>query len=253
MPEAIPHHRFQAAYHHLLPALLAIPPEQVVKPRLDIATAGSLVLGAMPALAAYVDQMKALPLTSNTLVEELPERAMAMLHAQALYVGAVRAPSSLPALAERGATLRNQLLRAADLLIAFGVPLEDPVAAIRTGTGYQDLAMDLLVLAHLFRQNWSAAKGATPVTSELLDETATLGDQILTALGERDRDAESPDETTDLRDRAYTHFLESYDEVRRALAYLCRQREDAEAILPSLFAASRKRKAGGAGGNQGPG
>jgi hypothetical protein len=47
----------------------------------------------------------------------------------------------------------------------------------------------------------------------------------------------------ELRDRAFTVFVRAYGQVRHALQYLRREKNDAERYAPSLYGCRRSRKA----------
>jgi hypothetical protein len=83
--------------------------------------------------------------------------------------------------------------------------------------------------AHL----WMLA-GAVQVAE--LDTAETLADRLLTAVGNREQGPAVVAESAAIRQRAFTLFLQAYDDARRAVAYLRWRREDAATIAPSLYA-----------------
>lgn len=247
MPDTSPNRLREALEHHL-PALRAIPAEKRVKPRLDLASAGAKLLGHLPRYEALLPELRALSHTNKTLIEELPTRAMAMIQAHAAYLSA-EAPSGGGDLAElltRATLVRKQLLDTAPGLVAFQLLDGPAIEAVRKGSGHLDVAMDLLALAGIYRAAEKAIATQSPITPAFVETAQALGDELLTALGGRDAANRDPSEATTLRDAAYTHFMESYWEARRSLDYLLGDRDEVDAILPSIFSYKRRAKEEGA-------
>jgi hypothetical protein len=228
------------AFDRLLPALRAIPADQVKKPKVDLTIAGGRVLAALPRFNKYAADLKALPHTSAQLIDELGDRALAMLWAYSSYRGVPQEPSSLPALFDRGSELRKRLLAAADFLVADGKLPASFVAEVREGSGYADLARDLLALGGLFESRERTAQLDAIAPKALVDEGLEVAGRMAVAVGARGQAgaAEEP-EVVQMRDRTYTYFSEAFDEARTGLAYLRAKQGDADEILPSVFAGRR--------------
>lgn len=226
------------AYERMQPAFRAIPKDRIQKPKVDLTTASGTVLAALPKIEKHKAALLALPHTRKELVEELADRALAMLWAFAGQKTVLKETLPLPALLERGAAVRKTMLLAADVLVNDGNVPQSFVDDVRAGSGHRDLASDLLALGGLVHKQWEHAKGRSPATPELVQESLQLGEALSVALGERAQPVEQS-EAAEMRDRAYTHFLEAYNEVRTALAYLRARDGDAEQILPSVFANRR--------------
>lgn len=62
------------------------------------------------------------------------------------------------------------------------------------------------------------------------------------AVGVREQGPESVAEVTADRQRAYTLFVTSHDQVRRAISYLRWEQGDVDDIAPSLFAGKKRRE-----------
>lgn len=77
-----------------------------------------------------------------------------------------------------------------------------------------------------------------------VEQASADAEAFLTALGIRNQ-PDSGKLEAQLRDRAYTVLVRTYDEVRRLLAFLRWEEGDADRIAPSLFAgrSARKREA----------
>ena len=236
--------RMNAAYELLLPKLRAIPADRVVKPKVDLQAAAGLVIAALPKLAPYKAALGALPNTSKELVDELEDRAYAMVRAITDARAVLKETLPLPALLERGEIVRTLLLASADILVVYGDIPASFVADVRANSGHLDLASDLLVLGRMLTREWAKAENRTPAKKELVEEALRLGEQLTIALGNKAQPGEAS-EVVQLRDRAYTLFLEAYNEVRTGLAYLRAKEGDAEKTFPSVFAGNRRGSRGG--------
>jgi hypothetical protein len=69
-----------------------------------------------------------------------------------------------------------------------------------------------------------------------LDHMENLADQINQALGIREQMPELKASAARDRQAAYTLFVEAYDEVRAAIAYVRRKEGDVDELMPSLYA-----------------
>jgi hypothetical protein len=114
------------------------------------------------------------------------------------------------------------------------------VAAIRSGTGHQDLASDLQALADLFGQpRVKAIVERDPVYYEPGDaqDARTHAGAILTELGFKA--AGDAERWTNLTQRAWTLLSASYDEVKAAGEFIFRNDDDVSESYPSLISAVR--------------
>lgn len=260
--------RLLEALERMRPVALALPPEKLLKPKIDISAAGAILLAALPRYETQIAELSSLKHTQAALVAELPVRAMAMVQAYAGFKVALPSanastsagvPGGPPApalsdLVERGTDLRRRMLAAAHAVAAERRELQDSVDAIQRGTGHRDLAFDLVGLSLLFRGLPDTVLARTFITADTINEAQGLGDALLTAVGEK---AEGSPKTTDearLRDGTYTLFMESYNEARRGLTYL--HEGKADTYLPSVFLRSTRADASsanaGSGGKPGP-
>ena len=114
------------------------------------------------------------------------------------------------------------------------------LAELAGGTGYRDMAFDVLQLVGAFRKDWASIELHTPVTSTELDQSEALANVLVTTLGENGQADSNSSPSAELRRRAYTYFVQTYDEVRRAITYLRWEAGDADEIAPSLMAGRRR-------------
>lgn len=231
--------------------LTVLSPEALLPINVDIPRAVAVAVGALPHIAAQRPQIVAsLPDHPRHSIDKLGTYALAAWYAHLLALPSAKAPGALEALLAEATPLREDLLVAAEALAHKNLLEADTVAEIRSGQGNLDKANDLVALAALFTQRWSHVHGKTTVTVEDIERAAKLGPALLVALGAREQPlaaapgAMSPNEQ---RARAYTLFVNAYDEARRAISYLRWHEDDVDEIAPSLFASrkpARKARAG---------
>jgi hypothetical protein len=143
--------------------------------------------------------------------------------------------------------LRDSMLVAAEALAHRGLVSGDRVAEIRAGLGNIDKASDLVALSALFRPAWPQVASRTAIEPAEVDRAVTLGSELLMALGAKgiaEKRGSTP-ESRDQRARAFTLFINAYDQCRRAVAYLRYQEDDAEAFAPSLRPITRSSRTNG--------
>lgn len=171
--------------------------------------------------AAYVDHL------------DQAARAAGAAYAQHASLGN---PAELEPISVEVAAVRETLLLRAESLVARGVVDGEKLGGLRGAAGYKNQYLDVLQLVAVFRSDWSRIEPHTSVTAADLDRAEGLANELSAAVGrvEQDQPASSP--TALLRDRAWTHFVRTYDEVRRAVVWLRDAEEDADQIAPSLWA-----------------
>jgi hypothetical protein len=190
--------------------------------------------------------MRSLPKFDLDSVLEIRTYAAACLHAHLVATRRSAPDPILTAALAEGAKLRANLLKSAELLAHFGVFDAEHVAEIRSGMGHVDMANDLVQLAELYRKQWGAVKGLSPVKRQMVDRAAMLGLELHARLGAR-RLADDPlanDGGPQMaRSRAFTLLVRVYDQCRRAVTYLRWNEGDADSIAPSLYGRRRRRAA----------
>ncbi|WP_200850180.1 hypothetical protein, partial [Klebsiella pneumoniae] len=65
---------------------------------------------------------------------------------------------------------------------------------------------------------------------------------VMTTLGENLQADSSSSPSGELRRRAYSVFVQTYDEVRRAMTYVRWEEDDVDEIVPSLYAGRSRKK-----------
>lgn len=136
---------------------------------------------------------------------------------------------------------RRVLLLEAQRLVTKKLIAASSLAEIVGGIGYQAMCFDVIQLVSVFRARWVEIEAVTPVTSLELDQAEALANALATTLGENEQ-AIASSAAAEERRRAFTHFVRTYEEVRRAIAYLRFDEGDADDIAPSLYAGRARRR-----------
>jgi len=187
-----------------------------------------------------------LPKVSTKKALELPEiaRALVLLAQKVTPTVSTREIEAKLAVV---ASLREPILRAAELLAGKGHLPEAEVAKIRAGTGKFDQASDGLALVLLFHRNEATVAGKHPFTAEdfttLREASEWLMDR-LTPVGAKKAPAARRDDE-DLRDRFWTLLALRHPELR-VMGYVLFQ-EDFDAKVPRLQSRAAGARAPGEG------
>lgn len=241
--ETAPVPRFRDAYQTLLAEMRALPDDELMIVNLDIPTAVTTVLGALPQIRAMRPQIVAAMQTFDIAqFDKLEAYTMAAGYANSVYLAASQPSESIEKLAEEGGTVRDLLVAEAATLaqrhLIDGQRLKD----LKGANGYRNLATDLFTLAAMVRDVWPTLGGKTTLQLAELDQAETLGDRLLTAVGQREQGPAVVATSAENRQRAFTLFINAYDNVRRAVTFLRWHEEDFEEIAPSLYGRPTRRK-----------
>ncbi|APR83638.1 Hypothetical protein A7982_08987 [Minicystis rosea] len=221
------------------PALLAMAPESLVRPRISRAAATQLT-------AILRREMVSL---KPRFDEELsPARAAARrddleaIEAKAIifYVAdlAVEDPWTTEQ-KERRAELVKKVRAHDDTLSGWALPLfkrnerlRAQVADIVRGRGIRDDADDTIRWVALFRNAWSDVEGKTPVTLATLAIAEAEATELLKLLDAADD--ETLGSPRDLRRRAYTQWRDTYQELFHLGRYLLRADPEVAQRIPAI-------------------
>jgi hypothetical protein len=214
--------------------LRAIPESDVLVLSVSVPHAVATILESVPRVRQLKARIAAeLPAFDTTLLDKLPDYAIALAQAHAACQTVVRGTQAKGELFRQAKNLRKKLL--ADALSLAGYGLIDSAVLRRRShaNGHANVAQDLDLLATVLQRAWPKIQGRTPHT--LADLAATFD------LAKRLRDpsplerAEAEDALArDLRARAFTLAQRAYREVRRAVCYLREPEGDADAFAPAL-------------------
>lgn len=206
-----------------------MPDEQLITISVDIPFAYQVAFAAADRIDELIPELEQLPTLDMVLVRKIRMYAAACRHARLLASSPEQSDPRLALLLEQGAKLREDLLSTAGLLAHFGDVSAERVAAIRTGTGYIDMANDMEQLGVLFEEVWEKVESRVRVTAEMVERAPGLAHQLHVALGvKRVCAAATATDAQSMRQRAYTLFVRAYEECRRGVAFLRHRNGDAE-------------------------
>jgi hypothetical protein len=134
------------------------------------------------------------------------------------------------------------LLADASTLAAHGIIDGQRLKDIKGSTGYLDLACDLQTLVAVLRDNWENIAGKMPLTMADLDRAELTGVRLVDAVGAHTQTPAGATAAADIRRRAFTLMVTTYDQTRRAASYMRWKEGDVDDVLPSLYAARWRRR-----------
>jgi hypothetical protein len=231
--------RFREAFDRAMPEMKQLPESALVAINIDIPTVVTTVLGICPVLSTWHVKVAALPGFAIAQFDKLETYALATFHAHAVWLGASAPASTLVALGDSGAELRGLLLGAATLLAKRGMIDGQRLKELKGPFGYRNIALDLLALVAIFREVWTAIDGRAGASMSELEKAEAIAEELLRTVAEREQ---GPQLAADNRKRAFTLLVNAYDQARRALQYLRWDHDDADDIVPSLYAGRGARK-----------
>lgn len=234
--------RYREAFQKIAPELAALDPAKLLPVNVDVTSSFTTVLGALPRIAALRDRASQITEVNIKYIDNLETYALALMHAQGEYVSASAPPEAIVALNEEGSAMRDNLYSDALALANRGLINGDPLKELKAGPGYKNLGEDLLGLSSLIRKSWDAIGSRTVITMEELDRAEDVSDRLLRAVAVRENASSALDDAVQQRLRAFTLFVNAYDEARRAIAYLRWHEGDLEDIAPSLYAGRGRKK-----------
>jgi hypothetical protein len=231
------------AYFRVEPELAGVDPRDFVRIQVDIPKAVTIALGALPRIRTFREAMLAMPDAPVAQLDMLEDCALACWYAHVRATPLSGGESRVPVLAAEAAPLRERLLVGADALAHAGYFDSARVGAIHPGSGYLDLANDLIALVDLYREKWSTIESKTAVTAADVARADVVATDLIQALGVRTSPTGEvlTSAAADRRIRAFTLFARAYDACRRAIAYLRWAEDDVDEIVPTLFVRRSRR------------
>jgi len=234
-PTDVQEPRFEAAYDRLLPEIDALPASALVVINIDVPSAVTSAIGAWREISTLRSELAAkLKDFDLAQFDKLEAYALATGHAHALYMAA-SAPAGLTQLSEEVAKVRELLLSDAVALAKRGVFDGQKLKELKGPPGYKNIAFDLLALVAMFREKWSVLDGKTLIQPAELKAAQLLADRLISAVGEREQTPVQAVDAAERRQRAFSLFVNAYDQARRAIQYVRWAEGDVDSIAPSLY------------------
>ena len=231
------------AYEAMTPRMNALAKDQLSLLNVDAQESAIIALSVSRFLAEPEPGARFALLHAKTFapahLADLATIALAVSHAY-VELQSARAQTSearLPvSLVDAASEVKERMLECTEYLFKRHAVLSREITSIRLGSGYRDLASDLIRLARVYEDN-KATVEKDPLNYRAADaaEARTRAQEILTTLGE----AQSAEEKRCVASltRAWTLLRTTYDEVQAAGYFLYRH-EEPEAKFPSLYASS---------------
>jgi len=227
---------FREAYEQVLPAAAALREEELLPVNIDVPSAVATTAGVLPKIMAYRAAAAKLEGFDISHFDQLQLRAFAVGHAHTRFQTASAPPEALAALNERGIKLRDTMYLDAVALANRGMISGERIGSFKANVGYKNIAFDLLGLAEVLRESWDKIASRTGIQPSELSEAELLGRQLVDAVGMREQAPAVVAQVQAQRQRNFTLFSQSYDQVRRAITFLRWDHDDIDQICPSLYA-----------------
>lgn len=227
-----------AALKRLEAELAAIPLRSLRKVNLDVPSTVARVLGITSRMNELRPEIaKHTPTVDLARLAKLEDYAFALqeAHIGCMIVGR-NSSDELPALGEAAESWRSLLRRDALTLAHRGLIDAGRLAQCKGLTGYRNVATELGAYVAVLLDAWPKIEGRSAITMDELTRARAVADTVLQYVGARDQSPEARNAALELRDRAFTAMVDVYEEARRAVVFLRWYDEDADSVVPSLYA-----------------
>lgn len=225
---------FRGDYEKRLQEIEAVPEAQLLPINVPIPSATQTVLGAIEEIRSLRPRLlEELPKFDIARFDKLESYSRAAYHAHSLYLIASTPPEAVPALVEECSNVSSTFRADAEALIRRGLLDGNALRNLRGTTAYRDVALDLYNLVQVLRANWSKIEGKTAIQLQELNKAEALSNRLTLALGAREQAPALAGPAALTRQRAYTLFLGTYSEVRRAITYL--EPDKGDEIAPNVY------------------
>lgn len=236
----------KAAFDAIRPRLDAISLNELIPIRVDVQAAAAVahsvgVRDAAPERHQLFAQLAKGGGFDLSLLDSLPQVALAAWHVrqQQQLQSALASKAVIPAATVTQAqALRKRMLQVLEYYFGDDDATAPTLAVIRAGTGHQDLANDLDMLADLYESATIAeliARDPKHFHPEDSTQARALSSQIFNGLGLSPQD-KALDEAAQ---KAWTLLARDYERVRRAGQFLFSETELVDVTYPTLVAAVR--------------
>lgn len=232
--------QFRNALDELSEELARIPAAKLVAVNRDVTAAAIVAIGAAPEVRRFRAEMVAqFGEEKASLVDRLEMIARAAAAAQGQHEAFSTGEDLLP-LAEAVRDVRANLVAEVQSLISRRRIAKSALDRLRQSHGYRSQIADVLLLVSVLQHAWPSISGVTGLKLADLHHAEAVANELATAVGFRDQGAASS--TADLRQRAFTHLVRTYDGIRRMITYLRWEEGDADRIAPSFYAGRKGRR-----------
>ncbi|MEY4549830.1 MAG: hypothetical protein RL685_6025 [Pseudomonadota bacterium] len=229
--------RTQVAYEACLAEITSVPEAELLPVTLDIVAITTSLIGILPELRGLRGQIEAKWRDFDfASFDNLDQYALALLHAHGACNRALAPKAAVADAAAELTRIRDQLYAVALPLPAYGLISRSALDKCKVDVGYRPLIGDVITLVGVFRDSWPALAGKVPVTEEELLQAKGLALDLQEQLGMKEQAPVTNVDAALLRQKAFTLFIRTYEEARRAVLYLRAAQGDADEIAPSFYA-----------------
>ena len=240
------------AFHASLPALMAMGDDQLEVVNFDIVGAAATALGVEKRINTWRAKIVTqLPSFDVTWFDCLGQYARAMLYTHVQYSTARKRAADVHSLVAASRKQYRMLLADTRALVERGLISNDVLNKLKGKRGYLEAAFKLLALTNFLREALPSLSGKSALSLDELDRAETQAEATIDALAHRRQPLQDLAKLAKLRQRAFTVFHRAYQEVRRAIQYLCRGDATAEKLVPTLYPRRRRAAQAKAAENQG--
>jgi hypothetical protein len=231
------------AFEQAKPEIDAVPDGELITVTTDVVAAATTGQGVYPEVVTLrpmiVQELSSFKISR---LDNLKTYALALLYANGEYKTATEPPAIVADMAETATHTRAVLLADTNSLIAHGVLAPGVINNLQGVNGYKNVMGDLIALVAIHRKYADQIADRTSLKPEELKAAEDLAAKFSEAVGLREQTPQTIAAATRVRQAAFTLFVTSYNEVRAAVQYLRRREDDADTIIPSLFAIHGTRK-----------
>lgn len=222
------------SYARVQPELAALPAKHVRTLNLSPSQAIDTILSALPRLRAFRGRIvKELPTFDLAAFDKLGDYTLAFRYTDDCIENLSSAEQAK--LMRTATPLRERLNVEARALAVVKLLDSRELVELKGTRGAGTTAADLQLLSQIFLANWAGIK--KHVTSSLVDVQAAgaLGKRLVQLLEAREQHATRMNAALELRARAFTLVLRTYNDARAAIDYLRRNEGDVDLIAPCLY------------------
>jgi len=230
-------------YERVKGDLASLKEEELQPLNLDVQSATRAILGALPEIRGLRDRMvKELPAFDIASFDKLEDYVQALKYAQSGFQIATQPQDGLEELTAAGEELRERLIADAKALSLYKLFDGTQLDNLKGGNGANNLAEDLELLSRAMLANWDKINGKALTPVEDVKTASRIGLRLTRMIGLREQGPARLAAATELRLRAFTLVLRTYDETREAIRYLRRREGDLDDIAPSLYPGRSRRR-----------
>jgi len=224
------------AYARCESEMLALDPRTFVTINLDVPSVVTVALNAIGKIRTFRPRIEdRLRDFDFERFDKLEDYTRALAQAHAMSIAAAAPTGTLVELNQEAIKIREALVADAVSLSRHGYIDPTRLDDLSGATGYKNVAFDLLAMVGLFHESWSEVAPHTPVKLADLRQAARIADGIIELLGAREAASAKAAHAAEMRVRAFTLFMNAYDDARSAVTYLRWREGDADSFAPSVY------------------